>query len=161
MYARGKKTSITWAGILFVEIEEMWKTDGRGLIGVAEKYSLEIPSPAPIRSERQYEEYLSVLAKLTDKDDLTAEEEKYAEVLVTLIGAYENRHYRIDEASAIEVLRALMEANNFRQKDLVTIFGSESIVSEVLRGKREPNKAHIAKLSKRFRVSPRRILLSV
>jgi len=54
----------------------------------------------------------------------------------------------------VEVLRALMDAHDLRQKDLVPIFGSESIVSEVLHKKRGLNKTHIEKLSKRFRVSP-------
>ena len=47
-----------------------------------------------------------------------------------------------------------MEANGLRQKDLAPIFGSESIVSEVLRKKRNLNKTHIEKLSQRFNVSP-------
>jgi HTH-type transcriptional regulator/antitoxin HigA len=47
-----------------------------------------------------------------------------------------------------------MEANDLRQKDVVPIFGSESIVSEVLHKKRNLNKTHIEKLSKRFHVSP-------
>jgi HTH-type transcriptional regulator/antitoxin HigA len=54
----------------------------------------------------------------------------------------------------MQVLRALMDGSNLRQKDLVPIFGSESIVSEVLSGKRELNKNQIEKLSKRFRISP-------
>ena len=47
-----------------------------------------------------------------------------------------------------------MAANNLKQKDLAPLFGSESIVSEVLHGKREMNKQHIEKLSRRFNVSP-------
>ena len=84
----------------------------------------------------------------------TSEEEKYAEVLMTLIEAYEEEHHFVADASPVEVLRTLMEANNLRQKDLAPIFGSESIVSEVLHNKRGLNKTHIEKLSKRFRVSP-------
>ncbi|HEX9233374.1 MAG TPA: helix-turn-helix domain-containing protein [Candidatus Acidoferrum sp.] len=48
----------------------------------------------------------------------------------------------------------LMAANNLKQKDLAPLLGSESIVSEVLYGKRELNKQHIEKLSQRFKVSP-------
>src|SRR5229473_2501081 len=81
------------------------------------------------------------------------QEEKYAEVLMTLIEAYEEEHHSIPDASPIEVLRTLMDANDLRQKDLVPIFGSESIVSEVLHKKRVLNKTHIEKLSKRFNVS--------
>jgi HTH-type transcriptional regulator/antitoxin HigA len=47
-----------------------------------------------------------------------------------------------------------MEANGLRQKDLASISGLESVVSEVLRGKREINKSNIEKLSQRFKVSP-------
>lgn len=124
------------------------------MIAVPEKYALEVSSPAPITSERQHEEYLEVLDKLASKDNPTSEEEKYAEVLMTLVEAYEEEHHSIPEASPVEALRALMEANDLRQKDLVSIFGSESIVSEVLHKKRGLNKTHIEKLSKRFRISP-------
>ena len=124
------------------------------LIAVSGKYALEVGSPTPIASERQHEEYLSVLDKLASKENPTKEEEKYAEVLMTLIEAYEKEHYAIPDASPLEVLRSLMDANNLRQKDLVPIFGSESIVSEILHKKRDLNKTHIEKLSKRFRVSP-------
>jgi HTH-type transcriptional regulator/antitoxin HigA len=124
------------------------------MIAVSEKYALEVGSPTPIASERQHAEYLSVLDKLASKENPTREEEKYAEVLITLIEAYEEEHHPIPDASPMEVLRSLMEANDLRQKDLVPIFGSESIVSEVLHKKRSLNKTHIEKLSKRFRVSP-------
>ena len=124
------------------------------MIAVSEKYALEVGSPTPIASERQHEEYLSVLDKLASQDNPTREEEKYAEVLITLIEAYEEEHYSIPDASPVEILRTLMDANGLRQKDLVSIFGSESIVSEVLHKKRGLNKTHIEKLSKRFRISP-------
>jgi HTH-type transcriptional regulator/antitoxin HigA len=91
---------------------------------------------------------------LANKDNSANEEKKYAEVLITLIEAYEEEHYSIPDASPEEVLRTLMDANDLRQKDLAPIFGSESIVSEVLHKKRDLNKAHIEKLSKRFDVSP-------
>jgi HTH-type transcriptional regulator/antitoxin HigA len=121
---------------------------------ISGKYALQINSPTPITSERQHEDYFAVLDKLASKENPTSEEEKYAEVLMTLNEAYEEEHHAIPEASPLNVLRALMDANNLRQKDLIPIFGSESIVSEVLHKKRQLNKTHIAKLSKRFRVSP-------
>ena len=124
------------------------------MIEVSGKYALEAGSPTAIASERQHQEYLEVLDKLASKERPTSEEEKYADVLITLIEAYEEEHHAIPEASPVEVLRALMEANELRQKDLAPILGTESIVSEILRGKRELNKGQIEKLSKRFRVSP-------
>lgn len=124
------------------------------MIEVSEKYALEVGSPTAITSVRQHQEYLAVLDKLASKERPTSEEEKYADVLTTLIEAYEEEHHAIPEASPVEVLRALMEANELRQKDLAPILGTESIVSEILRGKRELNKGQIEKLSKRFRISP-------
>jgi HTH-type transcriptional regulator/antitoxin HigA len=93
---------------------------------------------------------VSVLDKLASKKNPTNEEEKYAQVLMTLIEAYEEEHHPIPDASAVEVLMALMEANDLRQKDLAPIFGSESILSEILHNKRTLNKGHIEKLSDRF-----------
>ena len=124
------------------------------MIALSEKYVLEVGAPRPITSARQHEEYLAVLDELAGKPNPTRQEEEYAELLVTLVEAYEEEHHSIPDASPLQVLRTLMEANNLRQKDLVSIFGSESIVSEVLRGKRDLNKSHIKKLSRRFRVSP-------
>lgn len=124
------------------------------MIEISEKYTLAAGTPTPITSERQHAEYLAVLDKLAHKDRPTGEEEKYAEVLLTLIEAYEEEHHAIPEASPVEVLRSLMAANDMRQKDLAPILGTESIVSEILRGKRELNKGQIEKLSKRFHVSP-------
>jgi HTH-type transcriptional regulator/antitoxin HigA len=126
----------------------------KGMIEVPEKYVLKVSSPAPITSGRQHEEYLAVLDKLASKENPTSDEEKYAGVLMTLIEAYEEAHHSIPDASPVEILRTLMDANSLRQKDLIPIFGSESIVSEVLHKKRALNKAHIEKLSKRFHVSP-------
>jgi HTH-type transcriptional regulator / antitoxin HigA len=124
------------------------------MIGVPEKYELEISAPAPITSARQHEEYLAVLERLALKATTTAEEDKYASLLVTLIDAYEQEHHAIPNSSPVDVLQSLMAANGLKQKDLAAVFGSESIVSEVLNGKRELNKRQIEKLSKRFHVSP-------
>ena len=66
-----------------------------------------------------HEEYLSVLDKLASKANPTSEEEKYAEVLITLIEAYEEKHHPIPDASLVEVLRTLMDASHLRQKDLI------------------------------------------
>lgn len=124
------------------------------MIAVSDKYALGVSSPTTISSERQHDEYLAVMDKLASKSNPTSDEEKYAQVLLTLIEAYEEDHHSVPDASPLEVLRSLMDANDLRQKDLICVFGSESIVSEVLHKKRDLNKGHIVKLSKRFNVSP-------
>jgi len=52
------------------------------------------------------------------------------------------------------VLEELIAANELKQKDLLDIFGTPSIVSEVLSGKRKLTTDHIRKLCRRFHVSP-------
>ena len=51
-------------------------------------------------------------------------------------------------------MNELMLASNLKQKDLVDVFATPSIVSEVLRGKRKLTTEHIRRLSRRFHVSP-------
>jgi len=52
-----------------------------------------------------------------------------------------------------------MDANRLKQKDLVDIFRTPSIVSEILNGKRQLTTEHIRKLARRFNVSPQVFLL--
>jgi HTH-type transcriptional regulator / antitoxin HigA len=119
------------------------------------KYTIrDIGAPKPISSEEQYEEYLAVLEELERQNKLNAAEEDFAELLTVLIESYEDKHYAMEDASPVDVLRELMSANDLRQKDLAALLGAESVVSEVLNGKRELNKRQIEKLSKRFGVSP-------
>jgi HTH-type transcriptional regulator/antitoxin HigA len=113
-----------------------------------------IAAPRVITSDAQNERYISALLELEKKDRLSAKERDFAELLTVLIEAYEKEQYPVRSASPVEVLVELMEANNLKQKDLAPLLGSESVVSEVLRGKRELNKHHIERLSRRFRVFP-------
>jgi HTH-type transcriptional regulator/antitoxin HigA len=113
-----------------------------------------IGAPKVITSDAQNERYISALLEMEHRSHLTAEEKNFMELLTLLVEAYEEKHYPIRSATPVEVLTELMTANNLRQKDLAPMLGSESVVSEVLSGKRELNKRHIEKLSKRFKVSP-------
>jgi len=47
----------------------------------------------------------------------------------------------------------LMEQRALRQADLLPVFGSRSVVSDVLNGRREPRKAHIRKLAEFLHIS--------
>ena len=71
-----------------------------------------------------------------------------------LIDDFEAKHCPIPDASPVAIVRHLMEAHNLRQKDLLDVFSTESIASEVLHGKRELTRDHIRRLSARFGVSP-------
>ena len=122
---------------------------------VPEKYTLKhIGSPTSITTEQQYDTYVEHLLTLESKARLSHEEQSYARILTAFIEEWDAMHNPIDDASPVEVLQTLIDANDLRQKDLVPIFGSESIVSEVLHQKRALTVAYIARLSERFNVSP-------
>ena len=111
--------------------------------------------PKVIRTEKENEAYTEVLYELDRRSKpLTAAEKELAELLTLLIEDFEERRYRIPRAKPLDVVRFLMEQHNLLQKDLADVFGTRSIVSEVLSGKRDLNKDHIERLSARFHVSP-------
>jgi HTH-type transcriptional regulator / antitoxin HigA len=118
------------------------------------QYELSRPALQVITSDKQNEQYIAVLLEIESKSHLSAEDRKYAALLAALIEKYEKENHQIPSASPIEVLVELIEANDLRQKDLVSIFGTESVVSEIVNGRRPLSKTHIELLSKRFRVSP-------
>jgi HTH-type transcriptional regulator/antitoxin HigA len=97
---------------------------------------------------------LAVLEELLARKALHPSEAEFVELLSELVHAFEERKHPIDDVHGVELLRLLMEERGLKQRDLVDVFKAESIVSEVLAGKRELNKGHIEKLAAKFAVSP-------
>jgi HTH-type transcriptional regulator/antitoxin HigA len=118
------------------------------------KYLVKEEAPKIVSSHEQHGAYVQRLLDLQRKVHRTAEETETAKLLVVLIADYEAKHFTIDQASGVEVLKELMDANGLRQKDLADDLGGESIVSLILREKRKLNRQQIEKLSRRFHVSP-------
>jgi HTH-type transcriptional regulator / antitoxin HigA len=111
--------------------------------------------PTVIRSEAENERHIAMLAELDRKGSrLSAAERRMAELLTLLIENFEEKHYALKAAGPLNVLNELMLSNDLKQKDLLDIFGTPSIVSEVLCGKRNLTTEHIRRLSRRFHVSP-------
>jgi HTH-type transcriptional regulator / antitoxin HigA len=111
--------------------------------------------PAVIHSEKENEHYTALLDELDHRAaKMTPAEQRLAELLTLLIEDFEEKHYASKPATGVEALEELMEANSLKQKDLLGIFGTPSIISEVLNGKRRLTTEHIRKLSRRFHVSP-------
>ncbi len=111
--------------------------------------------PEVIHSEEENQRFVQILETLVSrKEALNPAEWKLAELLTLIITEFEGRSYPMDVSGPIDVIRHLMESNGLRQKDLVDVFGTESIVSDVLNGKRDLAKDHIKRLSARCGVSP-------
>jgi HTH-type transcriptional regulator / antitoxin HigA len=110
--------------------------------------------PEVIHSEQQNAMFIAMLEELTGLERVSPAQEKLIELLTVLIEEYESKYYPVPDAGPLDIIRHLMEQHGLRQKNLVDVFGTESIVSDVLNGKRELSKEHINRLSKRFHVSP-------
>ena len=59
------------------------------------------------------------------------------DVLVTLVEAYEQKHYKVDPPDPIEAIKFRMEQLELKPSDLAKILGGRSRVSEVLNKKRK------------------------
>lgn len=110
--------------------------------------------PHVIHTESENDRCTALLENLLRQKKRTAEEKRLAELLTLLIEEFEGKEYALPAGDPIDMLRHLMDSNNLRQVDLLDVFGTASVISEVLNGKRELSKTHIAKLSERFHLSP-------
>jgi len=107
------------------------------------------------RDPESYNHLISVLDSLIDE---VGENESHPlasllEVIGNLIESYENAVFHIPSAEPISVLKELMHEHGLTQKDLREV-GSQGVVSELLKGKRELNVRQLRSLADRFKVSP-------
>jgi len=89
----------------------------------------------PIKTRRDYHRALEEIEGLMDAKRGSAEGDRL-DVLVTLVEAWEARHYPIDLPDAVEAIKYHMEQQGLEPKDLVPFIGSRNRVYEVLNRKR-------------------------
>jgi HTH-type transcriptional regulator/antitoxin HigA len=111
-------------------------------------------APRLLHSDEELTESTRALFSLTSKPKPTALEQEAIDLLTLLIEQYETLRYPLPEARAVEVLRLLMERNGVSEGKLTPEVGFQASASLILLGKRQLNRGHIARLSKRFHVSP-------
>jgi HTH-type transcriptional regulator / antitoxin HigA len=110
--------------------------------------------PRSITNNEELEATQSQIEQLLDRDQLSPEESDYLNVLGALIFEYEQRLQPIPDIYGIELLKVLIQERQLRQKDLVPIFKTESIVSDILNEKRLLTVRHIQELAQFFNLSP-------
>jgi HTH-type transcriptional regulator / antitoxin HigA len=116
---------------------------------------LAVMQPKVIESEAENEVYLAEVSKLMQiGENLSPAQEKLLRLLVALIEIFEDQQYQLNPATPLEILKELMSERSLKQKDLLPVFGSQGIASEVLSGKRSISKAQAKALGDFFRVSP-------
>ena len=109
--------------------------------------------PSVIETEAENERLLAIVEPLMRRE-LSPEEAKLFDLLVKLIEDFEARHYAPAESSPTETLQFLMEQRDLRQCDIVHLFGSSGVASEVINGKRAVSKKQARALAEFFHVSP-------
>jgi HTH-type transcriptional regulator/antitoxin HigA len=110
-------------------------------------------APKMIESEREYRGCREALERLLfPSRKLSVEEDALAKLLIHPIGLYEDRATIPPKTSPCQVLQHLMEQQRLKQRDLVALFGTASIVSEILSGKREINAKQARRLADFFSV---------
>ena len=89
----------------------------------------------PIRTKADYRAALKEVDRLWEADPGTPEGDR-VDVLVTLIEAYEAKHYPIPAPDPIAAIEFMMEQKGLTRRDLEPAIGSRGRVSEVLTRKR-------------------------
>ena len=91
----------------------------------------------PIRTQADYETALKAVSPLFDNEpDPDSDEGATFDAAITLIEAYERKHYPIGPADPIEAIKFRMEQQGLTPKDLQPMIGRLNRVYEVLAGKR-------------------------
>jgi HTH-type transcriptional regulator / antitoxin HigA len=89
----------------------------------------------PIRTKRDYEAALKAIEALMRAKRNTPEGDRL-DVLVTLVEAYEAKHFSVDLPDPVAAIKTMMEQRNLTVKDLVTYIGQPNRVYEILNHKR-------------------------
>ena len=109
--------------------------------------------PGIIESDKEYARVESVFNTLISKGEanLSPEETRLFGLLANLLEEYESRPLEpLPDLKPLELLAYLMEVNGLRQTDMTDVFGTQSVVSEVLAGKREITKRQAKALAEKF-----------
>ena len=89
----------------------------------------------PLKTTKDYKAALEHVQHLWNAEPDTPDGDDL-EVLITLIEAFEEKHYPIDPPDPIEAIKFRMDQKGLRRVDLAPILGGKNRVSEVLQRKK-------------------------
>jgi HTH-type transcriptional regulator/antitoxin HigA len=110
--------------------------------------------PRPITNEAELIATQERIDSILDRENITQDDKDYLKVLGTLVFDYEQEHEEMPVSKGIELIKALMIEDNLQPYNLLSIFGDESIIVEVLNGTRELTSGQVQKLGDFFQISP-------
>jgi HTH-type transcriptional regulator / antitoxin HigA len=106
----------------------------------------------PIRTRADYKSALAEVERLWGAKSGTLKGDRL-DVLVTLIDAYETRHYPMDPPDPIEAIQFRMEQQGLSRKDLEPMIGTRARVAEVMNRRRSLSIDMIRRLHDRLGIS--------
>jgi len=108
-----------------------------------------------IASEQDYDEATRIADALLEEGAMDEAHPQHSLFMTVsdLIYAYDQAHYPQPHVRGVDVVRFLMDQHHLTQNQLPEI-GRQSVVSEILAGKRSLTVEHIRNLSERFSVNP-------
>lgn len=89
----------------------------------------------PIKTRRDYHRALKEIERLMNSKRGTPEGDRL-DILVTLVEAWEVKHYPIDLPDPVEAIKYHLEQKGLEPRDLVRYIGSRNRVYEILNRKR-------------------------
>jgi HTH-type transcriptional regulator / antitoxin HigA len=90
---------------------------------------------APIKTHRDYRRALKAIEGLVTAKRNTPAGDRF-DILVTLVEAWERKHYPLDLPDPVEAIKYHMDQNGLQPRDLIPYFGSRNRVHEVLNRRR-------------------------
>jgi len=112
---------------------------------------------APLKNRRDYRQALKEVETLMQARRNTPEGDRL-DVLVTLVEAWEHKHYPLDLPDPIEAIKYHMEQNELAPRDLIPFIGSRNRVHEVLNRKRPLTLKMIQRLHAGLRIPAESLL---
>jgi HTH-type transcriptional regulator/antitoxin HigA len=111
---------------------------------------------AAIRTRKQHDRTIALLNQLLD---VVGENERHPlagllDLVGDLVAGYEARAHPVPDAAPRDVLQLLMKEHGLTQAGLRDELGGQSVVSDILKGKRDINTRQAKALAARFGVSP-------
>jgi HTH-type transcriptional regulator/antitoxin HigA len=100
---------------------------------------------SPIKTQRDYRRLLKEIEGLMSAKRNTPEGDRL-DLLVTLVEAWEAKHYPLDLPDAVEAIKHHMDQKGLAPRDLIPFIGSRNRVYEILARKRPLTLAMVRRL---------------
>ena len=110
--------------------------------------------PLKIADDAQAEATEARIEALLTQPGNSEAERTYLDLLSDLLADWEDIQIDIPDMHGGELMKVLLKERSLRQRDLVGVFPTESMVSEVLSGRRELTREHIEALAGFLHISP-------